>query len=93
MSNYAFSELCREVQDVYLEHIITHARKGYITWNELSHSRLNGHSIEEVCAMIPGSEIIDEIPLSAEGNKVILWGANPEAVSRMKKDEQNDKKD
>ena len=93
MSNYAFSELCREVQDVYLEHIITHARKGYITWNELSHSRLNGHSIEEVCAMIPGSEIIDEIPLSAEGNQVILWGANPEAVSRMKKDEQNDKKD
>ena len=93
MSNYAFSELCREVQDVYLEQIITHARKGYITWNELSHSRLNGHSIEEVCAMIPGSEIIDEVPLSAEGNKVILWGANLKVVSRMKKDEQNDKKD
>lgn len=76
MSNYAFSELCREVQDVYLEQIIKHAKKGYIIWNELSHNRLNGYAIEDVCAMIPRSEIIDEVPLSAEGNRVIIWGNN-----------------
>lgn len=74
ISNYAFSELCREVQDVYLNNIIMHAKKGYITWNELSHTRLDGHSVEEICEMIPGSRIIDEVPLSAEGNKVIVWG-------------------
>lgn len=74
ISNYAFSELCREVQNTYLNDIIKHAEKGYITWNELSHTRLDGYSLEEICEMIPGSRIIDEVPLSAEGNKVIVWG-------------------
>lgn len=75
ISNYAFSELCREVQDVYLNNIIKYAKKGYITWNELSHTRLDGYSLEEICEKIPGSRIMEEVPLSAEGNKVIVWGA------------------
>lgn len=74
ISNYAFSELCREVQDMYLSNVIKNAEKGFITWNELSHVHLDGHSLEEILEMIPGSRTLDEVPLSAEGNKVIVWG-------------------
>ncbi len=74
ISNYAFSELCRDVQDIYLNMIIKNAKKGLITWNELSHTQLDGYSLEEILSIIPQSRILDETPLSAEGNKVIVWG-------------------
>lgn len=74
ISNYAFSELCRDVQNIYLDLIIKNAKKGLITWNELSHTKLDGYSVEEILSIIPQSRVLEEIPLSAEGNKVIVWG-------------------
>lgn len=74
ISNYAFSELCRDVQNIYLNKIIKNAKKGFITWNELSHTQLDGYSLDEILSIIPQSRVIEEEPLSAKGNKVIIWG-------------------
>ena len=74
ISNYAFSELIRDVQDVYLEKIILKSKAGYMTWNTLSHDVLDGYSLEELLEKIPGSSTIAEEPLTKENNCIIIWG-------------------
>ncbi len=74
ISNYAFSELIRDVQDVYLNQVIKKARRGYITWNAMSHDKLDGYSVEELLKIIPGAHTIEEEPLTAPGNCIIIWG-------------------
>ena len=74
ISNYAFSELRREVQDKYLDNIILKARMGYITWNQLSQEKLDGYSLADLARKIPNSEIFPEIPNTHIGNAIIVWG-------------------
>jgi putative sugar O-methyltransferase len=74
ISNYAFSELIRDVQDIYLEKVILNSKAGYMTWNSLSCDVLDGYTLKELLAKIPGSSVIDERPLSATNNCIIIWG-------------------
>lgn len=74
ISNYAFSELQRPVQDMYLEKIILRSKRGYITYNPLSCNSLGGYSDDELLAKIPGSVRLDERPLTYQGNCIIVWG-------------------
>lgn len=74
ISNYAFSELVREIQDVYLNRVILKSKAGYITWNTLSYEVLDGYSLEELLEKIPGSRTIAEEPLTKEKNCIIVWG-------------------
>ena len=73
ISNYAFSELNREIQDKYLENIILKSPKGYITWNCLSHEKLNGYSLADLVRIIPKAEIIPEVPNTHLSNAIIIW--------------------
>lgn len=73
ISNYAFSELIRSIQDAYLEKVILKSRAGYITWNSLSCDMLDGYSLEELLQKIPGSRVIAEEPLTKEKNCIIVW--------------------
>jgi putative sugar O-methyltransferase len=74
VSNYAFSELERSLQIKYLNNILRHSSMGYITWNNLSFKLLGGLSVDEILAAIPNARIIDETPLTAPGNMIIVWG-------------------
>jgi hypothetical protein len=74
ISNYAFSELNKEVQNTYLNNVLLNAKRGYITWNDLGYTHLDSLSIDEITEKIPNSRIIDEKPLTAKNNKVIIWG-------------------
>lgn len=74
ISNYAFSELIRDVQLMYLERVIPNAKMGYITWNELSYKQLGGLSVEELLERIPGSILKPERPLTYANNVMIVWG-------------------
>lgn len=78
MSNYAFSELNRDVQDFYLEKVIDCAASGYITWNFLSYERLGGYSINELLDRISGSFILEEKPLTYRDNCILVWGCKKE---------------
>jgi hypothetical protein len=77
VSNYAFSELARAVQDEYLENVILKAESGYITWNDLSSRNLDGYSLKELIRKIPGSKVLKEVPLSSKTNRLIVWGELP----------------
>lgn len=74
ISNYAFSELQREVQDMYLEKVILNSKRGFIIWNNLGQNYFNAHSVSELLKIIPNSKRIDEKPLTAQDNCVIIWG-------------------
>ena len=73
ISNYAFSELNRDIQDEYLNKVILNAARGYITWNRLSEESLGGHSLASLMRLIPNSEISPESPNTFEGNVIITW--------------------
>ena len=73
ISNYAFSELRREIQDMYLEKIILKSKAGYITWNSLGQKEYDSYSVEELLKVIPNSFVIEEKPLTLEDNCIIYW--------------------
>ena len=74
ISNYAFSELIRDVQDIYLNKVILKSKAGYMTWNSLSCDVLDGYTLDELLKLIPGSSVIAEEPLTATNNCIIIWG-------------------
>jgi len=73
ISNYAFSELSRPIQEEYLKNVILRSKSGYITWNCLSADKLNGYTLADLVKIIPNSEILPERPYTAEGNAIIVW--------------------
>ena len=74
ISNYAFSELPRSIQDVYMEKAILRAKRGYITYNEILPPEVETYHRDELVDMIPGARILDEVPLTGPNNCIIVWG-------------------
>jgi hypothetical protein len=74
ISNYAFSELNRDVQDRYLKSVVLKSPRGYITWNNLSEQILGGYTLAELIRVIPKSQILPEKPNTSECNAIIVWG-------------------
>lgn len=74
ISNYAFSELNRDVQDRYLKNVVLPSPRGYITWNHLSAETLGGHSLAELIRLIPNSQIHPDRPNFLDSNAIIVWG-------------------
>ena len=74
ISNYAFTELPRYIQDNYLKKIILNSTKGYITYNDISPGNFNSYKKEELLTMIQNSRIIEETPLTHKSNCIIVWG-------------------
>jgi len=76
ISNYAFTELPRSIQDVYLKKVILNSKSGYIIYNEITPDYFNSYKREELLTIIPNSYIVNEIPLTHKNNCVILWGTS-----------------
>lgn len=76
ISNYAFSELSGSLQQSYLENVILRSERGYITWNDLATRGLGGFTLDELLTKIPGASLMDEIPLTAPNNAIVIWGNN-----------------
>ncbi len=74
LSNYAFTELPRNIQDVYLKKVILNSKRGYITYNDINPSYFNSYKAQELIKIIPGSEIFEEEPLTHQNNCLIIWG-------------------
>jgi len=78
ISNYAFSELPRQLQDRYLERIVLKARRGYLTMNSGKDRSARGEvTAGELLNLIRGSVLLPEEPLTGRGNYIIAWGAKP----------------
>jgi putative sugar O-methyltransferase len=76
ISNYAFTELPRSIQDIYLEKSILCSKMGYITYNEITPPEFKSYKKEELINLIPNSKIMEEIPLTHPNNCIIVWGVN-----------------
>jgi hypothetical protein len=74
ISNYAFSELLREVQEVYLENVIKESNAGYVIYNHIHSSPSASLSAREFASRVPGAEIYEEVPLTYPGNVLVVWG-------------------
>lgn len=74
LSNYAFTELPRTIQDIYLNKVILNSKRGYITYNEITSAEFNSYKADELVAIIPGSKILKEEPLTHPKNCIIVWG-------------------
>lgn len=75
ISNYAFTELTRGIQEVYLNKIILNSKRGYITYNEISPVDFNSFTKDELLQIIPNSHIIKEFPEIEKNNCIIIWGS------------------
>lgn len=74
ISNYAFSELTRGVQQMYVERLISGAAHGYLTCNFISDLQgIDSFSEAELLGMRTGSRMIPEEPLTHPANKVLVW--------------------
>ena len=72
ISNFAFSELDKKTQDVYLEKYIRRSAHGYMIWNNINQPGFS-YKLNEVLDLIPNSDIKNEIPLTDIGNFLIFW--------------------
>jgi putative sugar O-methyltransferase len=80
ISNYAFSELFREIQDSYLSNVILNSKRGYLIYNQIHENSNNSYSPEEFASLIPGAEVFEEIPNTFVGNVLIVWGHQKEML-------------
>ncbi len=75
ISNYSFSELSQEIQKQYISRVLRHARRGYITMNPAGDKRdENKLNFEALQRLLPKFVVEQEIPKSAPGNYLIVWG-------------------
>jgi hypothetical protein len=74
VSNYAFTELPRSIQESYLQRVILRSSRGYITYNEITPPRFRSYKAEELLALIPRATRVKEEPLTHPKNCIIVWG-------------------
>lgn len=73
ISNYAFSELRRVVQEDYLCKIISSAAHGYLTCNFIVPAYYDAMTESEYMARIPGARVLPEVPETHRLNRVVVW--------------------
>ncbi len=74
ISNYAFSELRRDIQESYMNRYVDHAKRGYMTFNRIGPRGFDSMPVQEF-AMRVGGQVVKESPSSFPGNRVVYWGA------------------
>jgi hypothetical protein len=72
ISNYAFSECTREIQDIYVDKILKKSKHGYMTMNFITHYE-DLHSFETLSAVIDNIKDLEEKPNSFDTNRVYVW--------------------
>lgn len=74
ISNYAFSELNRELQQNYLARYVLRSARGYMIYNHINPPEYKSYTAAELSELIPDSEIFPEVPLTDKTNVLIVWG-------------------
>lgn len=82
LSNYAFSELNKVSQDLYIEHVLKNSKHGFMLYNHIHKNPETGYSALEMLDKIPGSSIFAEEPLTFVGNVIVAWGFDVDNVSK-----------
>ena len=76
ISNYAFTEIERKYQDIYVKDVIDGSARGYITCNFLEQRRVgyaNRFNKKEIFDLKPNGKFLSEIPLTGLNNIIYTW--------------------
>jgi hypothetical protein len=76
ISNYAYSELDKELQDLYWDNIIKHSKNGYFTLNFISDLfNIDSYNKEELILKFSekNPKIFDEHPNTFENNIILYF--------------------
>lgn len=74
ISNYAFSECERSIQDMYFEKAFKKSKRGYLLWNFLAkRDGIDTYDIEELQNKIKGSMVIPAKPYSFSENRILFF--------------------
>jgi hypothetical protein len=82
LSNFAFSELNKSTQDLYIENILKNSKRGFMLYNHIHENPETGYSALEILERIPGSSFFAEDPLTYVGNVIVAWGYDADNVSK-----------
>lgn len=75
ISNYAFSELTRDVQDRYARLAVSTSSRGYLTCNFISELHgIDSWSRGELEQLHTGAHWLPEEPITHPGNQILVWG-------------------
>lgn len=75
ISNYAFSELARPVQQAYADAVVSHSERGYMTCNFISKAhKIDSMGRSELLALHVGTRWVEEEPLTHPENAILVWG-------------------
>lgn len=77
ISNYAFSELSRDLQEEYLAKVLLRSKRGYMIMNS-GRTNLTGRStgklgLTDLLKVLPNPRVLEEIPKTGPDNYVLVW--------------------
>lgn len=75
VSNYALTELSRDLQETYYRKVLQHASKGYITYNNIGPAEYRPMTATELIDRLGGRSFPEE-PLTHPHNQIIAWGTS-----------------
>jgi hypothetical protein len=74
ISNYAFSEIPKQLQMKYIGKVMSKARCGYLTMNSGKADDCRDRlSIDELRKSFPSLQVLDEVPLTGHKNYILIW--------------------
>ena len=78
ISNYAFSELPKDLQLEYIQKVFQKSKCGYLIMNsgltDITGRNSGKLSLHEIQELISGTEILSEVPNTGPDNYLIVWG-------------------
>ena len=74
LSNYAYTELTRSIQETYFAKALRETKRGYITFNDIVPPHFRSLTRDELCERLQ-AKVLPEVPLTHPNNCIIAWGA------------------
>jgi len=75
ISNYAFTECDKNIQDIYINKILNNCKNGYITANFISDKfNINSYNLDELINLINNNiSMKEEEPKTHKNNSILIW--------------------
>ena len=73
ISNYAFSECTRGIQETYFKKALSRTKRAYLTCNNINPKYFNSFGKQDYLDRLRGSRILEEIPITHPDNYIVVW--------------------
>lgn len=73
ISNYALTELTKDVQDGYIKGLMDCAPYGYVTYNSQPRNVGQQHSLDDLKSFVAGNAVVEDENVKKSECKVLIW--------------------